>query len=74
MPALLDNGAFVCFMCIALSGLGVTMAYAIFSRFNNKPASERNANDEFSQAQYMREVRLRYQGSMANANGYGRKW
>lgn len=73
MPSVLDNGTFMCFMAIALAGLGVCMAYAIFSRFTPKPA-QNNANDEFSQAQYMREVRLRYQGSMANANGYGRKW
>lgn len=73
MGSILDNGAFVCFMTVALSGLGVLMAYAIFSRFDKK-LSDRNPNDEFSQAQYMREVRLRYQGSMANANGYGRKW
>lgn len=74
MANILDNHAFVVFMVIALSGLGVLMAYAIFSRFTNKDPPQRNANEEFSQAQYMREVRLRYQGSMANANGYGRKW
>lgn len=74
MSSLLDNGTFVCFMAIALSGLGVLMAYAILSRFNNKEATQQDANEEVSQAQYMREVRLRYQGAMANANGYGRKW
>ena len=73
MGDILNNGAFVCFMAIALSGLGVLMAYAIFSRFNKAPPEKVNA-DEFSQVQYMREVKLRYQGSMANANGYGSKW
>jgi hypothetical protein len=73
MGDILNNGAFVCFMAIALSGLGVLMAYAIFSRFNKEVRKDENPS-EFSQVQYMREVRLRYQGSMANANGYGRKW
>ena len=46
---------------------------AIHSRFfppEVKPANE----TDWSQAQYMREVRLRYAKHMAQSNGYGRRW
>lgn len=74
MGDIFNNGAFMVFFIQVMAAIGLLVCYGLFSRFSNQATNERVGDPEFSQAQYMREVRLRYQGSMANANGYGRKW
>lgn len=68
-----DQATIVFFASVAGAAVFTAVGSSIHSRFfppdpENKPASD------WSQAQYMREVRLRYAEAMANSNGYGRRW
>lgn len=67
------NASVVVVCSIGGAGLGVLMLYAIWHRFNPEPSKQAVGNG-FSQAQYMREVRLRYAEQLANSNGYGKRW
>ena len=67
------NATVVVICSIAGAGTFVLIGYAITHRlFPN--AKEDPVDNGFSQAQYMRDVRVRYAEQMANANGYGRRW
>jgi hypothetical protein len=58
---------------IAGAAACTAIGYAIHSRFFPLEIKT-NTEGNWSQAQYMREVRLRYAEHMAYSNGYGRRW
>ena len=60
-------------ICIGGAGLSVLMAYAIGHRIMgpDRPQLDVEAGREFSQAQYMREVRLRNCDNIAVMTGNG---
>lgn len=70
------NSQVIVLVCVVGAGAAVLIGYAIHNFFFKPGADDNKAGvgDEFSQAQYMREVRLRYAEQMAGSNGYGRRW
>ena len=67
------NPTVVVICSIAGAGGFCLLGYAITHRFF-PPEKKELGDGEFSQAQYMREVRLRYAEQMANSNGFARRW
>lgn len=68
-----SQATIVFFASVAGAAAFTAIGSSVHSRFF-PPIVEGKQASEWSQAQYMREVRLRYAGAMAHANGYGRRW
>ena len=70
------NDQLIVLCCVLGSGAVVFLGYATTHFFFRQESGENaaNAGNEFSQAQYMREVRLRNAEGLAKANGFPKRW
>ena len=68
-----SQATIVFFASVAGAAAFTAIGSSIHGRFF-PPEVKETVHSEWSQAQYMREVRLRYAEAMANSNGYGRRW
>jgi hypothetical protein len=74
-PAIMSSSqaTIVFFASVAGAAAFTALGSSIHSRFF-PPEVKQTVQSDWSQAQYMREVRLRYAEAMAHSNGYGRRW